>query len=125
MMPHDDDGRSNLGKMLAHPGGTPKLGPVAWVPSDPRTERVRVHAGAAFVTLVAVMIDAGATPPPRVSAAIATLDRGYGKPAQTVHQHVARHLDDYSDAELIAIATGSDPAAASDADGAEEVDSVH
>jgi hypothetical protein len=46
-------------------------------------------------------------------------------PAQTVHQHVALHIDDYSDAELIAIATGSDPAAESDTDGAEEVDSVH
>ena len=98
-----------------NPGGRPKL------KVDMR-ERVRVHAGAAIDTLLAVMSDSKAPPAARVSAAIAILDRGYGRPAQAVHQHVTRHVDELSDAELIAIATGggeSDADAESD-DGADE-----
>ena len=97
-----------------NPGGRPKIR------VDMR-ERVRVHAGAAIDTLLAVMHDDKA--PSAVSAAIAILDRGYGRPAQAVHQHVTRHADDLSDAELIAIATsggGSDAGEGDDADGADE-----
>ena len=87
-------------------------------------ERVRLHAGAAIDTLLAVMSDSKAPPAGRVSAAIAILDRGYGRPAQAVHQHVTRHVDELSDAELIAIAGGGESDAESD-DGADEPDSVH
>ena len=99
-----------------NPGGRPKI------KVDMR-ERVRVHAGAAIDTLLAVMSDGKAPPAARVSAAIAILDRGYGRPAQAVHQHVTRHADELSDAELIAIATGgggSDAGEGDDADGADE-----
>jgi hypothetical protein len=62
--------------------------------------------------LVEVMRDTTAVPAARVSAATAILDRGYDRPAQTVHQHVSRHIDDLSDEQLIAIATGSGAPAA-------------
>ena len=100
-----------------NPGGRPKIR------VDMR-ERVRVHAGAAIDTLVTVMHDDKAPSAARVSAAIAILDRGYGRPAQAVHQHVTRHVDELSDAELIAIAGGGESDAESD-DGADEPDSVH
>jgi len=48
-----------------------------------------------------------------VSAAIALLDRGWGKPEQYVDIAHKRDIRDYSDAELLAIATGGsdgDPA---------------
>ena len=98
-----------------NPGGRPKI------KVDMR-ERVRVHAGAAIDTLLAVMSDSKAPPAARVSAAIAILDRGYGRPAQAVYQQVTRHADELSDAELIAIATGGESGAdaESDADGADE-----
>jgi Family of unknown function (DUF5681) len=97
-----------------NPGGRPKI------KVDMR-ERVRVHAGAAIDTLLAVMHDSKAPSAARVSAAIAILDRGYGRPAQAVHQHVTRHADELSVAELIAIATGGgESGAESDADGADE-----
>jgi hypothetical protein len=97
-----------------NPGGRPKIR------VDMR-ERVRIHAGAAIDTLLAVMHDDKAPPAARVSAAVAILDRGYGRPAQAVHQHVTRHADELSDAELIAIATGGgESGAESDDDGADE-----
>ena len=97
-----------------NPGGRPKL------KVDMR-ERVRVHAGAAIDTLLAVMHDGKAPAAARVSAAIAILDRGYGWPAQAVYQQVTRHADELSDAELIAIATGGgESGAESDDDGADE-----
>ena len=98
--------------MSGNPGGRPKI----------RVDmRERVHAGAAIDTLLAVMHDDKAPPAARVSAAIAILDRGYGRPAQAVHQHVTRHADELSDAELIAIAIGgSESDAESDDGGADE-----
>jgi class 3 adenylate cyclase len=101
-----------------NPGGRPKL------KRDIR-ERVRVHAGAAIDTLVAVMGDGKAPAAARVSAAVAILDRGYGRPAQAVYQHVTRHADELSDAELIAIATGGGGSDAGEGDDADEPDSVH
>ena len=101
-----------------NPGGRPKI------KVDMR-ERVRVHAGAAIDTLLAVMHDDKAPSAARVSAAIAILDRGYGRPAQAVHQHVTRHIDELSDAELIAIATGGGESGAESDDGADEAESVH
>ena len=97
-----------------NPGGRPKIR------VDMR-ERVRVHAGTAIDTLLAVMHDDKAPAAARVSAAIAILDRGYGRPPQAVHQHVTRHADELSDAELFAIATGGgESGAESDDDGADE-----
>lgn len=43
----------------------------------------------------------------RVQAAVALLDRGYGRPVQTQNVRVVRSLADLSDEELLAIA--SDP----------------
>jgi hypothetical protein len=77
------------------------------------------------MTLLAVMSDGKAPPAARVSAAIAILDRGYGRPAQAVYQQVTRHADELSDAELIAIATGTEPPADDGPDGADEPDCVH
>ena len=54
-------------------------------------------------TLVAVMADETAPPASRVSAAVAILDRGYGKPPQAVAATVNRNLRDMTDAELPAI----------------------
>ena len=39
----------------------------------------------------------------RVAAAVALLDRGWGKPEQSLDLHDSRELRQYSDAELIAI----------------------
>ena len=50
------------------------------------------------------MNDDDASPAARVSAASAILDRGWGKPAQTVNQNIdeKRCATDWSDEELIA-----------------------
>ena len=69
---------------------------------------------------LAVMHDDKAPPAARVSAAIAILDRGYGRPAQAVYQQVTRHADELSDAELIAIATGGGESGAESDAGADE-----
>jgi len=71
------------------------------------------------------MRDKEAAPAARVSAATAILDRGYGRPAQTAFTHVSRHIDDLTDAELIAIATGSGEPGAGEESGADEPDRVH
>jgi hypothetical protein len=44
----------------------------------------RSHTGAALRVLVAVMRNTKATPPARVAAANAILDRGWGKPTQSL-----------------------------------------
>jgi hypothetical protein len=41
----------------------------------------------------------------QVAAAIALLDRGYGRPVQTANVRVIRSLSDLTSEELIAIAT--------------------
>ena len=48
------------------------------------SEQARVHTKAMLATLVRVAEDDEETASARVSAAIAVLDRGYGRPAQTV-----------------------------------------
>ena len=47
-------------------------------------ELARQHTEQAIATLAMVMNDESAKPGERVSAASALLDRGYGKPAQTI-----------------------------------------
>jgi hypothetical protein len=61
------------------------------------------------------MNEARAPAAARVSAAIALLDRGWGKPEQSLDISNKRDIREYSDAELLAIVTGSsdgDPAPA-------------
>jgi uncharacterized protein DUF5681 len=83
-----------------NPGGRPK---------DPEG----VHALArsfcpeAIDTLVQIMRDKGVSTAARVSASLALLERGYGKPAQTINSNIKRvDANNLSDAELVAYLTG-------------------
>jgi hypothetical protein len=51
-------------------------------------EIARKHTDAAIETLVTVMNDSDATPSARVGAATALLDRGWGRPAQTIKANI-------------------------------------
>jgi hypothetical protein len=102
-----------------NPGGRPRLR------LDLR-ELARAKTHEAVETLVGVMRDPRAPPAARVSAAVALLDRGYGRPAQTVYQHNApANIDELSDAELMAIARGDADADADAPAGPDDSDSVH
>ncbi len=63
-----------------NPGGRPKV--TAQV-----IESAREHSPAAISTLVEIMNDHSAPHAARIAAANALLDRGYGKPPQTVHPY--------------------------------------
>jgi hypothetical protein len=65
----------------------------------------RQHTPQAIKTLHEICSDPKMPPNARVQAAVAILDRGWGKPAQTV-QVQKQEPKEMSDAELIAIATG-------------------
>jgi hypothetical protein len=65
----------------------------------------RQHTPQAIKTLQEICTDPKMPPNARVAAAVAILDRGWGKPAQTV-QVQKEDVRELSDAELIAIATG-------------------
>ena len=68
-------------------------------------ELARQHTGEAIKTLVAIMRNKKAPPAARAMASNAILDRGYGKPAQTMNANVkTAPLQALSDAELTAIA---------------------
>ena len=58
-------------------------------------------------TLADIMKDVAAPPASRVAAANSLLDRGWGKPAQTVDATVHNKFDDRSDDELIRIIQGT------------------
>jgi hypothetical protein len=73
----------------------------------------------ALETLTVIMKDKDATASARVSAAVALLERGWGKAPQTVTFINNRNLADLSDNELINIALGADGATAG-SDGAAE-----
>lgn len=76
-------------------------------PTDIRS-LARSHTGTAIKTLAGIMQQDDAPPAARVSAACALLDRGWGKPQQTVDMTVSRQIArDLSDDELADIATGS------------------
>jgi len=61
----------------------------------------REHAPLALQTLIEVAADNSATHASRVAAACALLDRGFGRPAQTVHSTVVNlDLDKWTDADL-------------------------
>jgi hypothetical protein len=67
----------------------------------------RRHSGLAVDTLVAIAKD-GQTDSSRLNAAVELLNRGYGRPAQSVDLHltteaITRRLSDMTDAELGAL----------------------
>jgi hypothetical protein len=67
----------------------------------------RSHTATALKTLAGIMQQDDAPPAARVSAACALLDRGWGKPSQTVDMTVRRQIArDLSDDELADIAAG-------------------
>ena len=72
----------------------------------------------AINTLAAIMRDKGASTAARVSASQALLERGYGKPAQTINSNIKRiDANNLSDAELVAYLTvdgGEDIASSAD-----------
>ena len=85
---------------------------MAKTPTDIRS-LARSHTEKALNTLAGIMKEPDAPPAARVSAAIALLDRGWGKPQQTVDMTVRRQIaKDMSDDELADIATGSGEGAA-------------
>jgi len=74
-------------------------------------ELARQKSAQAIETLEKIMQDGKAPPAARVAAANSLLDRGYGKPLQSVSQTLTRmDPDKLSDAELAAIAVGSNGA---------------
>jgi hypothetical protein len=78
-----------------NPGGRPRL------PEDVR-EMARGLSVEALQTLAEVMRDKRQSGAARISAASVILDRAWGKAPQQVTTE-ARNIDDYSDAELVAI----------------------
>jgi hypothetical protein len=85
-----------------NPGGRPKvLGDVQ--------ELARRHTAEAITTLVGIMRDKAAPPAARAMASNAILDRGYGRPAQTVNANITQKpTRDMTDEELMAIVVGAD-----------------
>jgi hypothetical protein len=79
-----------------NPGGRPK----ALVEV---TAAARTHTMEAIVTLREVMRNAKTTSAARVNAAIALLDRGWGKAPQNLNIKHDMNLSELSDAELIGI----------------------
>ena len=75
---------------------------MAKTPTDIRS-LARSHTETAVRTLAGIMNEARAPASARVSAAIALLDRGWGKPEQSLDITHKRELREYSDAELLAI----------------------
>jgi hypothetical protein len=67
----------------------------------------RSHTSKALRVLAEIMDDPAIQPAARVSAAVALLDRGWGKPQQTVDMTVRKQIArDLSDDELADIAVG-------------------
>jgi hypothetical protein len=82
-----------------NPGGRPK-------DADGIRELARSHCAEAIEVLVAIMRDERAGPMAQVKAAIALLDRGFGKPAQMVHSAMKPiDPDDLSDSDLMSYLT--------------------
>lgn len=80
---------------------------MAKTPTDIRS-LARAHTATALKTLAGIMEQSDAPPAARVSAATALLDRGWGRPAQTVDMTVRRQVArELSDDELADIAVGS------------------
>lgn len=60
-----------------NPGGRPKDNKIV-------REKAREHTEDAIAVLYAIMMDEAKHESARISAAVAILDRGWGKPAQTI-----------------------------------------
>jgi hypothetical protein len=86
-----------------NPGGRPKVvGEVQALARQSTAEAVE--------TLRDVMSDKKAPPAARVAAANSILDRGYGRPSQTINSGAPdKPVDQLSDAELTAIICASHP----------------
>jgi hypothetical protein len=82
-----------------NPGGRPKV-------AGHIRELAQQHGEDAIKVLVAEMTNPESTAPARIAAAIALLDRGYGKPQQTVELHNFNHETEMTEAELERIARG-------------------
>jgi hypothetical protein len=70
--------------------GAPRRKPISGAPARdfrPLALRARDHTAKALEALVGTLDDPAATPAAKVSAAIALLDRGWGKPTER-HEHV-------------------------------------
>jgi hypothetical protein len=80
---------------------------MAKAPTDIRS-LARSYTGSAIKTLAGIMQQPEAPHAARVSAAVALLDRGWGKPAQTMEMTVKRiTANQLGDDELASIASGS------------------
>jgi hypothetical protein len=82
-----------------NPGGKPKA--IIEV-----AQAAREKTASAIETLNTIMIDPKATASARVSAAVAILERGWGKAPQTIDLRRTTELGNLTDDELIAIAAG-------------------
>jgi len=115
-MPHFSQGSSRVLKRFFFNGGQPsrrrsKTEALAYRGPENRRARIsaprslRQYTAEAIETLRDIMRDKKAPPAARSLAANALLDRGYGRPPQTVNASVAsRPVREMSDAELLAIA---------------------
>jgi hypothetical protein len=74
---------------------------MAKTPTDIRS-LARSHTATAINTLVGVMRERKSSPSARVAAAVALMDRGWGKPSQAMEITQDRPLERLSDAELTA-----------------------
>jgi hypothetical protein len=72
-------------------------------------EAAREHSAMALTTLAKICGDPKAPPAARISAATVILDRGYGRPAQTIHATHRHEIDPetVTDAELARIASNA------------------
>ena len=93
-------GRPFVPGQSGNPGGKPKI--IIEVVQAARDRTVQ-----AIETLEKIMLDPKATGSARVSAAIAILERGWGKAPQTMTLKREGEMKDLSDAELIALAAGT------------------
>lgn len=85
---------------------------MAKTPTDIRS-LARSHTATAINTLAGIMEQKDAPPAARVSAAVALMDRGWGKPSQIVDMTVRRAVaKDLADDELADIALGRSEGAA-------------
>jgi hypothetical protein len=98
--PGKNPGRRFKPGQSGNPAGKPKV--IIEVVQAARERTVQ-----AIETLEKIMLDPKATGSARVSAAVAILERGWGKAPQTMTVKRDGEFKDLSDAELIAFATGA------------------
>lgn len=88
-----------------NPGGRPKV-------AGEVVALARQHTQEAIDTLVSLMRNRKAPAQTRAYACTAIIDRGYGKPSQSMDINTKREtMDQLTDAELAAIAAGTDETA--------------